>query len=449
MHFVFVLILGIVNGSRQIGRSVLYILNPAVIMQLSVKTILNLKENHPHFVYSDVRLTGTERQRIEVKVESRLGSKGICSGCGKKCAGYDRLPQREFIHVPLWGIAVIFLYSMRRLSCPTCGVTVEAVPWSAGKSPLTISYAWFLSEWAKLLSMQEVASQFRASWHHVFSAVAMAVAWGRERMDLSGITAIGVDEIHWSKKQGFMTLVYQIDNHCKRLLWCGENRTEKTIATFFDWFGELRSAKLKFVCSDMWKPYLKLIALRAQNALNILDRFHIAQKLTDAIDEVRTAETKELMRKGKPVILKHSRWCFLKNPKNLTDNQKVKLKDLLKCNLKTIRAYLLKEDFQDFWTYTSPAWAGKFLDQWCTQVMRSKLEPMKKVAKTIRAHRQLILNWFEAKNVISLGAVEGQNNKAKVVIRKSYGFKTSDMLKIALYHKLGKLPVPELAHEYF
>jgi len=81
--------------------------------------------------------------------------------------------------------------------------------------------------------------------------------------------------------------------------------------------------------------------------------------------------------------------------------------------------------------------------------MRSRLEPMKKVAKTIRAHKQLILNWFEARNVISLGVVEGQNNKAKVVIRKSYGFKTSDMLKISLYHKLGKLPVPDLAHEYF
>jgi transposase len=81
--------------------------------------------------------------------------------------------------------------------------------------------------------------------------------------------------------------------------------------------------------------------------------------------------------------------------------------------------------------------------------MRSRLEPMKKVAKTIRAHKQLILNWFEARNVISLGVVEGQNNKAKVVIRKSYGFKTPDMLKISLYHKLGKLPVPELAHEYF
>ena len=419
-------------------------------MQLNVKTILNLKENYPYFVFKDIRLiTGKGREPcIEVTVEPRQGSQGVCH-CGKKRPCYDHLPQRKFIHVPLWGIAVIFLYCMRRLDCPICGVTVETVPWCSGKSPLTVSYAWYLSEWAKLLSMQEVAKQFRASWHHVFTAVAMAVAWGRERMDLSGITAIGVDEIHWSTKQGFMTLVYQIDNHCKRLLWCGEKRTLETITAFFDWFGNERSANLKFVCSDMWKPYLKLIALRAGNALNILDRFHIAQKLGDAIDDVRAAETKELMHKGKAVVLKHSRWCFLKNPKNLTDDQKVKLKDLLQCNLKTIRAYLLKEDFQNFWEYTSPTWAGKFMDQWCTQVMRSKLGPMKKVAQTIRAHKQLILNWFEAKDVISLGAVEGQNNKAKVVIRKSYGFKTADMLKITLYHKLGKLPIPKLAHEYF
>lgn len=419
-------------------------------MQLNVKTILNLKENYPYFVFKDIRLIAVKGKEptIEVTVESRQGSKGVCR-CGEKRPCYDHLPQRKFLHVPLWGIAVIFLYSMRRLDCPKCGVTVETVPWCSGKSPLTVSYAWYLSEWAKLLSMQEVAKQFRTSWHHVFSAVAMAVAWGRERMDLSGITAIGVDEIHWSTKQGFMTLVYQIDNHCKRLLWCGEKRTEKTITAFFDWFGNERNANLKFVCSDMWKPYLKLISLRAKNALNILDRFHIAKKLGDAIDDVRAAETKELVRKGKAVVLKHSRWCLLKNPKNLTENQKVKLKDLLQCNLKTVRAYLLKEDFQNFWEYTSPIWAGKFMDQWCSQVMRSKLEPMKKVAKTIRAHKQLILNWFEAKDAISLGAVEGQNNKAKVVIRKSYGFKTAEMLQISLYHKLSKLPVPTLAHEYF
>jgi transposase len=109
----------------------------------------------------------------------------------------------------------------------------------------------------------------------------------------------------------------------------------------------------------------------------------------------------------------------------------------------------LKEHFKSFWGYTSPTWAGKFLDEWYIKVMRSRLEPMKKVARTIRSHKQLILNWFEAKNNISLGAVEGQNNKAKVVIRKSYGFKTAEILQISLYHKLGKLPVPKLAHKYF
>ena len=419
-------------------------------MQLNVKTILNLKENHPFFIYRDVRLNKTLKEpRIEVTVEPRKGSRGICSGCGDRCPGYDHLPLREFIHVPIYGLAVVFLYCMRRLECSTCGIIVETTPWCSGKSPLTTGYAWFLSEWAKLLSMQEVAKQFKSSWHHVFTAVAMAVAWGRERMDLTNITAIGVDEIHWSKKQGFMTLVYQIDNHCKRLLWCGENRKEKTITAFFEWFGDERSLQLKFVCSDMWKPYLKVINLKAKNALNILDRFHIAQKLSKAIDKVRAVETRDLAAKGKEVILKHSRWCVLKNPENLTDNQKVKLKDLLACNLKTIRAYLLKEDFQSFWDYKSATWAGKFLDQWCTQAMRSQLEPMKKVAKTIRSHKDLILNWFEAKNQISLGAVEGQNNKAKVVIRKSYGFKTAEILQISLYHKLGKLPVPELAHKYF
>ncbi len=418
-------------------------------MQLKLKTILNLKEPHSHFVYNDIRLAKTSAgQRIEVNVVARQGSKGTCSGCNKKCAGYDRLTQREFIHVPIWGLAVVLLYCMRRLQCPRCGIVVESVPWGNGKSPLTKGYTWFISEWAKLLSMQEVARQFKLTWHHVFTAVSMAVTWGRERIDLTGITAIGVDEIHWGKNS-FMTLVYQIDNHCKRLLWCGEKRTLNTINTFFDWFGKERSALLKFVCSDMWKPYLTAIAKRATDAVNILDRFHISQKLSQAIDKVRASETRALVKNGKDVVLKHSRWTLLKNPENLTDNQKIKLKDLLACNLKTIRAYLLKEDFKNFWEYNSATWAGKFLDAWCTQVMRSRLEPMKKVAKTIRTHKRLILNWFEAKNEISLGAVEGQNNKAKVVIRKSYGFKTANMLEIALYHKLGRLPVPKLAHKYF
>ena len=109
---------------------------------------------------------------------------------------------------------------------------------------------------------------------------------------------------------------------------------------------------------------------------------------------------------------------------------------------------MLKEDFQGFWEYVSASWAGKYLDRWCTRVMRSKLEPMKKVAKTIRRHKTLILNWFEAKKAFSSGIVEGLNNKVKVVTKKSYGFKAYSCLEIALYHQLGKLPEPPMTHRF-
>ena len=418
-------------------------------MQLAFKTILNAKENHQFFIYREIKLLEKKGSHvIQVNIEPRKRSKAICSCCSQPMPNYDRLPMRIFQHVPVYGIPVEFHYRMRRVDCPLCGVCVESVPWSDGKSPVTTGYAWYLSEWAKLLSVQEVARRFKTSWHIVFSAIAMAVVWGRERADFSNITALGVDEIYWAKNS-FMTMVYQIDNHCKRLIWCGEKRAEKTLHDFFDWFGEDRSEKLKFICSDMWKPYLHVISERAKKALNVLDRFHIAQKMSEAIDKIRAEEAKKLLKKGKNVVLRKARFCLIKNPENLTDGQKVKLKELLACNLKSIRAYLLKEDFRDFWNYKSSTWAGNFLDQWCKQVMKSKIEPMKKVARTLRSHRDLLLNWFEAKNQISLGAVEGQNNKAKVVIRKSYGFKKAEVLKIMLYHKVGRLPVDEIAHKYF
>ena len=417
-------------------------------MQLSVKTILNFLEKHSHFVYNDVRLAGSSlKPEIEVNITPREGSRGLCL-CGKFRPGYDTQPERKFAHIPLWNIPVNFLYSPRRVECEDCGVVVEVVPWSDGKSPVTKSFAWFISQWGKVLSWKEAADRFGISWHTVYTSVKMSVEWGRIHMDLTGITAIGVDEIHW-KKGKFMTLVYQINGPVKRLLWCAEDRTEESLNSFFDWFGKDRSNLLEFACSDMWKAYLNVLKERAINALNILDRFHIAKKMNEAIDKVRASETKSLLAKGKDVILKHSRWCLLKRPKNLTEKQGIKLKDLLLCNLKTIRAYLLKEDFQQFWHYSSPTWAGKFLEVWCKQTMLSKIEPMKDVAKMLRRHKPLILNWFEVKGQIHLGAVEGLNNRTKVAIRKSYGFKIAEVLKISLYHKVGELPVPELAHRYF
>jgi transposase len=162
--------------------------------------------------------------------------------------------------------------------------------------------------------------------------------------------------------------------------------------------------------------------------LHILDRFHIVAKMNKALDEVRAGESRRMASEGRTPLLKKSRWLLLKREENLKAEQRLRLRDLLRYNLKTVRAYLLKEAFQQLWDYSSPSRAGKFLDEWCRQTMRSRIEPMKKIARSLRQHRELILNYFRAQKMISSGVVEGLNNKAKVTLRKSYGFRTYRVL---------------------
>ena len=417
---------------------------------MQLKTILNHVERHKSFVYQEARWANVKtKTEIEIPIEPRSNSRPICSECGCRAPGYDRLPARRFEFVPLWQITVYCVYAMRRVDCPTCGVTVEQVPWCDGKNQLTTTYRWFLAGWARRLCWKGVAESFGTTWQNVFRSVKHAVSWGLAHRDLSGIASIGVDEVQWQKGHKYLTLVYQIDDGSKRLLWIGKDRTTKTFLRFFRMLGKERSAKLKFVCSDMWKPYLKVIAKKATEAIHVLDRFHIMQKMNKAIDEVRAAEVKRLKADGYEPVLKYARWCLLKRRENLTSKETVKLSELLQYNLRSVRAHLQREDFQRFWEYASPAWAGKFLDQWCTRTMRSRIEPMKKVARTLRNHRVLILNWFRAKGAISAGIVEGMNNNVKLTTRKSYGFRTYEAIETALYHNLGHLPEPEFTHRFW
>jgi len=182
---------------------------------MQLKTILNRVQKFKSFVYTDVRwgAAAGSREVLLVEVVPRRNSRAICSGCHRPGPGYDTLGVREFEFVPLWGIAVFFVYVMRRVECPRCGVKVEAVPWAEGKQTLTLAYMQFLGAWARRLSWQEVATVFRTSWEKVFRSVEWLVAWGLAHRDLAGVTAIGVDEILWQRGHKYLTVVYQIDSH--------------------------------------------------------------------------------------------------------------------------------------------------------------------------------------------------------------------------------------------
>jgi transposase len=412
---------------------------------MTIATILNRCHRMLGFVYGKSQIVG---DNIYVEMRARKGSKPICSGCEKPGPTYDTLVSRRFEFVPLWAYAVFLWYRMRRVDCKTCGITVEKVPWADGKHRTCNGYRLFLARWARRLPWSQVAQIFGTNWGVVYRSVKWVVAYGLAHRVLDGIKAVGIDEIAVWTGEKYLTVVYQVDKGARRLLWVGRDRTKATLRQFFKSFGKERTRALQFVVSDMWKPFLEVLHEQAGQAVHILDRFHIVAKLHKAVDEVRAKEARELAKQGFQPILKHSRWSLLKRREKQTPAQRQKLADVLRYDLKTARAYRHKESFDAFWSYTSPLWAGWFLDPWCKRVMRSRLEPLKRFARTIRAHRPLLVNWYAAKGEVALGAVEGFNTNAKLAIRKARGYRSYEVLETALYHELGRLPEPEFTHRF-
>ena len=417
---------------------------------MHLEFILRRLQPQPGFVYDTITWAGTRaRPALHIHIRHRSGARAVCSKCCVKRPGYDVLAPRKFTFVPLWAIAVFFVYAMRRVDCPRCGVTVEMVPWAAGKTQSTHAFVWFVASWARVLSWKETARRFHSSWDTVFRCVEHAVRWGLEHRNLDGIRAIGVDELAWKKGHKYLTLVYQIDHGRRRLLHIAQKRTMASFNTFFDMLGEKRSKALAFVASDMWRPFLNVVRKRCSVVIHVLDRFHVAQLLSKAVDTVRRDEMRGLRAAGRHVVLTKTRWLLLKRPKNLTRKERVRLRDLVTVNLRSVRAYLLKEQFQHFWTYTSVGGGRRFLAKWTTMAMRSRLPPFKKFATTLRKHQRELLNWFLARGQFAAGATEGFNNKARVTTRKAYGYRTYEHAEIALYHALGDLPEPSwLTHRF-
>lgn len=426
-------------------------------MQVELKTILNAVQHFPGFVYQDIRLlrcrSGRPRE-IHITVAAHAGQPAKCSQCRRPAPGYDRLPQRLWLFIPLWGIVTWFVYAARRVNCPEHGVVVEHLPWSEGKRPVTRAMMGFLARWARHLSWRQTAQSFQTSWDCVYRSVEWFVQWGLAHRRLEGVEAIGVDEIHWGKNKradGFLTVIYQIDSQCRRLLWVGRKRTQATLRQGLAALGPKVVGGLRFVCSDMWRPYLNVLAAQAGQALHVLDRFHITLHLNQAVDQTRRAESARFRTAASAQAdrLKSMRWKLLRRGSRVRGRARSQLNALVASKLATARAWILKETFQDFWHYKSVTWAGYFLKVWTERALRSRIEPMRKVARMLRSHEPLLLNWFKAKGEISSGAVEGLNNKIRVVTRRAYGFRTFEAMEIALYHTLGRLPEPdESTHKF-
>jgi transposase len=375
---------------------------------------------------------------LEIHIVANRRSLPVCGCCGRKRPVRDTLRSRRWRHVNLWGIETFIVYSPRRVKCPACGIRVERIPWSMGKSRLSLPVISVLQTLARHISWEGVARLYGVCWNTVRAAVKASVEYGLANRRIEGVLYIGIDEIARRKGHRYVTNIYDLTD--KRLLATAPGRDEISLHKCFQELGKSLMDKPLVVCCDIWKPYLKIIRENLHpDTVVVFDRFHIVRNLLAAVDEVRREEYHE-KKKMNPGLLKRTRYLWLKNPENLKPAEKQRLSKLEKLNLKVNRAYLLKESLRELWEYKNKKQAERFLKKWFWWATHSQIKQMRNFAWSMKRNREGILSWFDTP--VSNAAVERMNGKAKAVMRRAYGIRTFDTLRLALLHNLGNLPEP-------
>ena len=385
-----------------------------------------------------VREVREERGQLVAEVEAverRLPRCGCCGRPVRRTKGRTR--RRLWRDLKIRHLPLVIAYTPRRVVCPDCGVRVEGVPRADRWSRVTRSLSAAVAELARRADLTTVAHHYEVNWKTVAGVIRRAVQWGLARRRRKPLRVIGIDEVSRKKGHRYLTLVHDLERG--KVVWVGKDRTRETVEGFFDALGPRRCRNLRAVSMDMCRPYIDTVKARAPQATICFDRFHVVQHLNAAVDEVRRSLVRKLSGLPRSVV-KGMRFVLLKNPWNLTPRQKQSLTGLVRSNSPLSRAWYLKEDFQRFWDYVGEWAAERHLTKWVWWASHSRLEPFKRFARMIREHIDGILAWTDLR--ISNGALEGMNNKVKLVSHRSYGFRNDDRYIEAIYHNCAKLPLP-------
>lgn len=376
---------------------------------------------------------------IRVTIE-RLGSRLLqCGVCGQRCRKTHGAPraQRVWRDFSLRDRPTWLLYRPYRVCCPRCGVRVERFPWAEAWARVTRPLVRSVAVLARQLSGSDVARHYRLNWKTVAQIVRRAVAYGLRHRKRRPLHVIGVDEVSRRRGCRYLTVVYDLERHC--LIWVGKDRAVETLGSFFRELGPRRCRSIHTVCTDMWPAYLRAIRDSIPQAQVLFDRFHVVQHLNLALDNVRRSEVRRLSDLHRTAI-KRTRFLLLKNPWNLSADEKERLSNLVRWNIPVVRAYYLKESFRMFWDYLQPARAEAHLRRWIHSAMRSRLKPFQDFAQQLLRHLDGVLAWTRSR--VSNGAVEGMNNKIKLVSHRSFGFRGAHNFIAAIYHCCAELPLP-------
>lgn len=341
-----------------------------------------------------------------------------CSECGRVGPGYDRDRGRRWRHLDVAGMTLHLRYDTRRVDCAHCGVKVERVPWAETSSWFTRPFEDHVGYLAQRSDKTTISSMMRVAWDTVGTIIQRVV--GRHgRVDaLANLTVIGVDELSYRRHHEYITVV--VDHARGHVVWAKPGKNADTLKAFFDELGPERCGKLEAVTIDMSAAYIKAVTECSPQAQIVFDRFHVQRLVQDAVDEVRRDEVRAAASTEERKQLKGTRWSLLKSFWNLSLFDSSRLASLQRDNKRLYRAYLLKEAMVAVLDCRAEWLARQKLDEWVRWARRSRLEPFKRVAATIRQHADGILAYV--RSGLSNGRTEGLNGKARTITRRSFGF---------------------------
>jgi transposase len=345
---------------------------------------------------------------------------------------------RQWRDVCVCGWTVVLLYRPKEIICPTHGCIQEEIPWADTFARISYRLEFLVLVYSQLMTQKAAAellhlprSTFSDILHRVISRV-------REGHRIRGLKCIGIDEISYQKGHKYVTVVYDLERSC--VVWVGRGKARNTIDSFFnEVLSDYQKKQIKWACCDMSETYIGAIKAHCPNAKLVLDRFHIVKALSSAMDEVRKEQWRSVTGAERKA-LKGLRWLLFKHPSNRTREDRRILKVLRRGNRRIHRACVLKDEFDQFWNYNAPWAARRFLKRWCTTALKSRLEPLRKFVRTIKAHSEDIITFIESRltNAVS----EGINRVIRIVKNRASGFRSVEAFTDLIYLVVGDVDIP-------
>lgn len=370
---------------------------------------------------------------VTVIVEHTAEIQLTCPHCRVNCPGYDKR-HRKWRHLDTCQFKTLLVAEVPRVECKEHGVVMVTVPWAEPGSGFTALYEALVIDWLKEASTEAVSRQLKLSWSSIDSIMQRAVKRGLSRRNIGGPKAMSVDETAFKKGHDYVTVISENN----QVLHVSKERKTSSLNDYYETLTEGQKARIESVSMDMWPAYIRATLDNIPNARNKIafDKFHVAKYLGEAVNTVRKQEHKALMKEGYE-DLKGSKYDWLTNLGNLNRKRQCRFKALRESTLKTARAWAIKTLAMTLWGYNSRTWAKKGWGKWYSWAIRSRLEPIKKVAKIIKKHLWGLLNAILLK--VSNGGAESINSRIKTIKIRARGFRNKERYINAIYFHLGGL----------